>query len=74
MCAFQFWKRTQVDHDQTAWQDYLAICKLGGTQTFLEIVESAHLKSPFEKGNLETVIASIRDYLENVSDDELRTK
>ena len=74
VCAFQFWKRTQVDHDQTAWQDYLAICKLGGTQTFLEIVESAHLKSPFEKGNLETVIASIRDYLENVSDDELRTK
>lgn len=74
VCAFQFWKRTQVDHDDTAWQDYLEICQLGGTQSFLEIVETAHLKSPFEKGNLEAVIASIRDYLDSVSDADLQTK
>lgn len=74
VCAFQFWKRTQVDHDETAWQDYLEICRLGGTQSFLQIIETANLKSPFEEGNLETVITSIRDYLDNVSDDDLKIK
>lgn len=74
VCAFQFWKRTQVDHDETAWQDYLEICRLGGTQSFLQIIETANLKSPFEEGNLETVMMSIRDYLDNVSDDDLKIK
>ncbi len=27
VCAFQFWKRFNVDHDRTAWNDYLSICK-----------------------------------------------
>lgn len=74
VCAFQFWKRTQVEQDETAWQDYLNICNVGGTQSFLEMIETANLKSPFEKGNLEAVIASIREYLTNVSDDALQIK
>ena len=49
VCAFQFWYRSIVAQDPTAWQDYLAICQVGGTQTFLEILETAHLRSPFEK-------------------------
>lgn len=66
VCAFQFWKRSQIDQDLTAWQDYLEICHTGGTKTFRAIIEEANLKSPFEKGNLEAVIVSIRDYLNSV--------
>lgn len=71
VCAFQFWKRTQVDQDETAWADYLEICRVGGTQSFLQIVETAHLKSPFGQGNLEDVMTTIRDYLNNVSEASL---
>lgn len=71
VCAFQFWKRSQVDHDSTAWADYLEICRVGGTQSFLQILETAHLKSPFGQGNLEEVIGTIRDYLDNVSEESL---
>ena len=71
VCAFQFWKRSQVDQDTTAWEDYLKICHTGGTKTFGAIIEEANLKSPFEKGNLEAVIVSIREYLNSVPVEKL---
>ncbi|MRI85754.1 M3 family oligoendopeptidase [Aerococcaceae bacterium WS4759] len=74
VCAFQFWKRTQIDQDETAWEDYLNICRLGGTQSFLQIVETANLKSPFEEGSLTAVIETIREYLNGISDEALQTK
>lgn len=68
VCAFQFWKRSQIDKDETAWDDYLKICQTGGTKTFQAIIKEANLASPFEKGNLEEVMKSIRHYLNNVPD------
>ncbi|MGX7109207.1 M3 family oligoendopeptidase [Facklamia miroungae] len=72
VCAFQFWKRSQVDHDPKAWEDYLNICKVGGTQTFTEIIATGNLKSPFEKGNLADTLASIEAYLDQVDEATLR--
>lgn len=71
VCAFQFWKRSQVDNDPNAWSDYLAICKVGGTLPFGEIVELANLKSPFGENNLKEVIEEIDRYLSNISEDTL---
>ena len=64
VCAFQFWKRFNIDKDPEAWNDYLAICKVGGTQSFLEIVKTANLLSPFEDGTLKTIIGDIDTWLE----------
>lgn len=71
VCAFQFWKKVYIDHDETAWEDYLTICKIGGTQSFLEIVASANLVSPFQEGSLTNVIEAINDYLEAIPDSDL---
>lgn len=68
VCALQFWKRAIVDEDKTAWSDYLAICKAGGTKSFLETVETAKLRSPFEEGSLKDVIKTIDQTLEQVDD------
>lgn len=68
ICAFQFWKRTQVDHDETAWTDYLNICSCGGSKTFLEVVALANLNSPFKEGALQETLSSIEQYLDNVDD------
>ncbi len=64
VCAFQFWKRFNIDKDPEAWNDYLAICKVGGTQSFLEIVKTANLLSPFEDGTLKAIIGDIDTWLE----------
>ena len=52
------------DKDETAWNDYLAICKCGGTKSFTEIVKLANLKNPFKEGALEEVISAIDKYIE----------
>ena len=72
VCAFQFWKRFNVEQDPTAWQDYLAICQVGGTKTFLEILDIAHLRSPFEAGALDETITMVDEYLTHVSEEEIQ--
>ncbi|WP_067728985.1 M3 family oligoendopeptidase [Oceanobacillus damuensis] len=67
ICAFQFWKKSREDHKQ-AWEDYLNLCKLGGSKPFLGLVEAANLRSPFEKGSVKTVINTIETWLESVDD------
>lgn len=71
VCAFQFWKRNHVDKDLQVWSDYLAICKIGGTKTFLEIIKLANLTSPFEKGSLAQVMSVIDHYLSAIDDTQL---
>lgn len=63
VCALQFWKRA-VEKDPKAWSDYIHICKIGGTKTFLEIVKEAGLKSPFADGTVEPIIQFAANYLE----------
>jgi M3 family oligoendopeptidase len=67
ICAFQFWKRSREDREQ-AWDDYLSLCKRGGSQSFLGLVKSANLQSPFADGTVEQVVRTIDDYLSSVDD------
>lgn len=69
-CSLQFWKRSQ-EHDETMWKDYLAICRVGGTQSFLEILKTGNLVSPFEDGSLKAIMASVKAYLDCVDDKAL---
>ncbi len=70
VCALQFWKRTQIDYDETAWEDYMRICKIGGTQSFLQVVESARIKSPFQEGALEETLNATKAWLDAVDDSQ----
>jgi len=67
VCAFQFWKRSLEDKE-AAWKDYINLCKAGGTKSFLSLVELANLQSPFEEGCLASVVAPIKNYLDEVDD------
>jgi M3 family oligoendopeptidase len=70
LCALQFFKRTQ-DNDPTVWSDYLALCKLGGTKSFLGLVEAANLKSPFSDGTVASITSTIENALNAIPDTEL---
>jgi M3 family oligoendopeptidase len=70
ICAFQFWKKSQEDH-RSAWNDYLALCKLGGSLPFTELVEAANLISPFEEAGIQSVIGDIKNWLDGVDDKQL---
>ncbi|MFL0361883.1 M3 family oligoendopeptidase [Pseudobacillus sp. 179-B 2D1 NHS] len=62
VCALQFWKRMREDRKE-AWEDYVEICRVGGSLSFTEIVKLAGLISPFEEGCIERVIEPIEKWL-----------
>lgn len=63
VCALQFWKKFNHDRD-SSWNDYLNLCKEGGSKTFLNLLETAKLESPFEKKTIESVVDYAKKYLE----------
>ncbi|MGB1203992.1 MAG: M3 family oligoendopeptidase [Chitinophagales bacterium] len=67
ICAFQFWKKSREDQS-AAFTDYVKLCKAGGSRPFLELVEYANLRSPFDDGCLAEVVQPIEAYLETVDD------
>ncbi|MBM7647324.1 M3 family oligoendopeptidase [Bacillus ectoiniformans] len=67
VCALQFWKRMRENKEE-AWEDYLAICRIGGSLSFTEIVEKAQLISPFEADCMESVVEPISKWLDAVDD------
>lgn len=67
ICAFQFWKRDQENHED-AWADYVKLCQVGGSKTFLDLVQYANLRSPFEEGCVKSVTDVIKAYLDKVDD------
>ncbi|WP_404331313.1 M3 family oligoendopeptidase [Mesobacillus maritimus] len=70
ICAFQFWKRTR-ENREAAWEDYLSLCKLGGSLPFTELVKEANLISPFEDGCVQSVVGEIETWLNSVEDKKL---
>ena len=70
ICALQFFKRAQ-EKDPTMWRDYLNLCKIGGTQSFLGLVKTANLKSPFEPGCVASITALVEKTLDAIPDSSL---
>lgn len=67
MCAYQFYVRS-LENREEAWKDYVTLCSAGGTRPFVGLVQLANLKSPFEEGSLEKVVAVIDQQLEAIDD------
>ncbi len=70
VCAFQFLNKSNDDFEK-AWQDYINICKVGGTKSFLEIVEIGNLKSPFEEKTIKNIADKVDKLLEDIKDSDL---
>ena len=64
ICAFQYYGRMKEDR-KAAWEDYLRLCRAGGTKGYFELLETGNLLNPFAEGTVEKatghVIAEIRE-------------
>ena len=49
MGAMEFKKKDAENHE-AAWADYLKLCKVGGSMSYLETLHHANLAVPFEDG------------------------
>lgn len=62
VCAAQVWMRAERDRD-AALRDYVAMCEVGGSVSFTEMLEAGRLRSPFDPEVLRGVTEFIRSYL-----------
>ncbi len=58
ICAFQLFIRSRKA-PQEAWNDYLALCRAGGTKGYFNLLKVANLKTPFEKDAVKDVASAI---------------
>ncbi|HBF38363.1 MAG TPA: M3 family oligoendopeptidase [Firmicutes bacterium] len=70
VCAFQFWIRSR-ESSLAAWEDYLRLCKAGGSEAFLDLVKLAGLKNPFDPGCIRSIVGPITNWLAGVADGKL---
>jgi len=71
VCAFQYWVKFNQGDRKKAWEEYLHLCKVGGSKPFLELLKEGSLQSPFEDSTIESVIAPINKWLDEVDDTKL---
>lgn len=67
MGALELKKKMAEDHDK-AWADYLNLCRVGGSLSYLETLRYANLSVPFEAGAVERAT----EYAKNILLDELK--
>lgn len=67
VCAFQFWIKINQNREK-AWEDYIRLCKAGGSKSFLELVELANLENPFIDGTIKKVVGPIKEWLDKIDD------
>ena len=58
-----------MDH-KAAWNDYVALCKRGGSMSFLDLVRSADLKSPFAENCVKDAVEPIQKWLDSIDDSQ----
>ena len=52
ICAFQYYGRMK-ENRTAAWEDYLRLCRAGGTKGYFELLKTGNLLNPFRDGTVE---------------------
>lgn len=70
VCAFQYWVKYR-DNKEKALESYIKLCEMGGSKSFLQLVETAGLKNPFNEGTISEISKPIKEWLEKIDDKKL---
>ena len=71
ICALQFWNKynnSKNGQKKNVLNDYITLCKAGGSKSFLDLVKLAKLEYPFGKEAMENSIANAASWLNNIDD------
>jgi M3 family oligoendopeptidase len=68
--ALQYFLASRENY-QNALDSYVALCKLGGSKTFTELIQEAHLENPFEKNTVKNIAGKISEILKAIDDSKL---
>lgn len=60
--ALQIFKRSREDRE-SLWEDYKAICRVGGSLPFLKILKEGHFENPFNPEVVKKTVAYLENFL-----------
>lgn len=58
ICALEFYLN-DLDSHQDAWQKYLKLCSLGGTDSFLNLIKKVGIASPFLNETITNILSKL---------------
>lgn len=64
ICAFDLYRKMEKDRD-SAWSDYLSLCRAGGSQSYFELLDLAGIPNPFERGTLKNAVQYVFDVIQS---------
>jgi oligoendopeptidase F len=62
MGAFDFFLRMREDRER-AWNDYLNLCKAGGTVGYFDLLKIGNLRNPFAENTVKDIAEAIEKLL-----------
>lgn len=68
--AMQFLVEMRKNKEK-AWKKYVKLCKFGGKEPFVGLLEKNHLRNPFEEGNVKKVLNPISKILDEFDDSKM---
>lgn len=65
VCALEFYLNS-LDDAKKAWSQYVALCKLGGTKSFLNLIQTVGIHNPFVDGTIAEIVQRIMPIIKSV--------
>ena len=57
-CAFELYGRMK-EAPEAAWQDYLNLVRAGGSKGYFELLKTANISNPFERGSVQRAVGHV---------------
>ncbi|MBZ9687464.1 M3 family oligoendopeptidase [Clostridium estertheticum] len=67
LCAIQLFNRAEEDRTK-AWEEYVQLCELGGSKSFVELIESCNIISPFEEASFINACKVVEKHVNKIDD------
>ncbi|MBW9157764.1 hypothetical protein [Clostridium tagluense] len=67
LCALQLFNRAEEDRTK-AWEEYVQLCEVGGSKSFIELIESCNIISPFEEAAFINACKVIEKHMNKIDD------
>ena len=56
--TYDFYRKMKADY-QSAWKDYVSLCKAGGSKSYFDLLKTAHLANPFQNGEIADILSPV---------------
>lgn len=65
VCALEFYLDS-LQNRKDAWERYVHLCRLGGSKSFLELIQEVGIHNPFADGSIKSIVERLLPVIEQI--------